>query len=354
MEVLVALGLLARINYQDKIQLVFKICDTDNDDCLSFREIYNMCYLIEKVFSKEVSLFEFDSTILLYALADKKAKAKFKWFVKCLKQEKQQDTEEGFTEDWLISYEEFIKSLKDDQDLYNSLLPPPLDLKQVLASNKSEKTYDINEDNVENFLYFRYEMNWLFRKDDLIRKKKPSIGTKINKADELITKIDSSVKPTLEKYRPPGQLPSWKKTKNTDEMKNIENCTPAGFMYKQKFDSSKQQVIYEKVNLDDINLPNIQVPSDILNSKKEDDFVKNQKTNEATYNTRTAELVIDADKKLEEEKKSTKKLEGPSQKYRAAIEQLYQGKPTAKRTETKKKAIGKPNATMIVKKNKKL
>ena len=129
MEALVALGLLSRINYAEKIHLIFKICDTDNDDCLSFKEIYNMCFLIEKVFAKECSLFNFDSTILLNALADKKAKSKFKWLVTCYHPEKQLDRDEMLTEDWLISFEEFIKSLKDNTALFESFLPPSLDMK---------------------------------------------------------------------------------------------------------------------------------------------------------------------------------------------------------------------------------
>ncbi len=142
MEALVALGLLARINYTDKINLIFKICDTDNDDCLSFKEIYNMCFLIEKVFSKECAMFNFDSTLLLYALANKKAKDKFRWLVRCYIFGRQldapseqsgaepgSDNGEVLSEDWLISYEEFIKSLHDDRALFESFLPPPLEMK---------------------------------------------------------------------------------------------------------------------------------------------------------------------------------------------------------------------------------
>ncbi len=94
-------------------------------DCLSLKEIYNLCFLVEKVFSKECSTFECDSMILLYALAEKKAKCKFRWFTLHCNVELSEDT--------LVSYEEFCKSLKDDSALYETFLPPPLEMKQVLV-----------------------------------------------------------------------------------------------------------------------------------------------------------------------------------------------------------------------------
>lgn len=125
MEALIAFCLLARIGYEEKINLIFRICDTDNDDCLSLKEISNMCSLIERVFSRECYLVDFNSTILLHSLAEKKAQMKFQRFLLGCDFDQAQKPDE----DILISYEEFIKILRSNPALLSSFLPPSLTLK---------------------------------------------------------------------------------------------------------------------------------------------------------------------------------------------------------------------------------
>ncbi len=128
MEAVIALCLLARISYEEKISLIFRICDTDNDDCLSVKEISNLCLLIEQVFSRECSLVVFQSTLLLQSLAEKKANMKFgRFLMSCYF-----NMEQKPSEDVLISYEEFIKILRANSTLYESFLPPTTNLKSAL------------------------------------------------------------------------------------------------------------------------------------------------------------------------------------------------------------------------------
>jgi len=270
MEALIGLSLLARINNTDKIHLIFKICDTDNDDCLSFREIANMCFLIERVFSKECSLFQFDSAILLYSLSDKKAKSKFKWFIKCYRPEKQLDTEEVLSEDWLISYEEFVKSLKEDIDLFKTFLPPTLEMKQILYSAKTEKDYNLNSEPTTKFVEFRNEMDNIFLKNNPAKKSKTSVISDA-KVDMLLTKIDHAVKFSLDKYR---------KYNVTQKKKNEEVKGVPSTLSLQKEDTVEG--FYNEMKI-----------------KKKDQ----------TYGAQTSELVEDVKKKLNEEKKLTKKLQ---------------------------------------------
>lgn len=124
MEALIAFCLLAKIGYEEKINLIFRICDTDNDDCLSLKEISNMCSIIERVFSRECYLVDFNSTILLQSLAEKKAQMKFQRFLLGCDIDQNQRPDE----DILISYEEFIKILRSNPELLRSFLPPSLTL----------------------------------------------------------------------------------------------------------------------------------------------------------------------------------------------------------------------------------
>ena len=129
MEALIAFCLLAKMSYADKINLVFKMCDTDNDDCLSLHEISNMCCLIDRVFAREASLVTFDSNVLLQSLAEKKAAMKFKRFMLGY----YFDMQQAPAEDALVSFEEFMRILKSNASLYETFLPPTVGLRNVLV-----------------------------------------------------------------------------------------------------------------------------------------------------------------------------------------------------------------------------
>src|ERR1700687_3836676 len=120
MEALIAFSLLAKMGYSDKITLVFRLCDTDNDDCLSLHEISNMCSLVERVFAREASLVTFDSTVLPQSLAEKKAAMKYKRFVLGY----YFDMKQAPGEDALVSFEEFVRILRSNTALYEGFLPP--------------------------------------------------------------------------------------------------------------------------------------------------------------------------------------------------------------------------------------
>ena len=74
----------------------------------------------------------------------------------------------------MITYREFmqaVKSIKDVDDtnpherkFYESLLPRTLTFVDVLSVTKREEEYKIQEDNVEEFVVFRYELSNILRK----------------------------------------------------------------------------------------------------------------------------------------------------------------------------------------------
>jgi hypothetical protein len=79
-----------------------------------------------------------------------------------------------FDEDNLITYREFIlavKTIKDVDDpnpherkFYESLLPRTLTFRDVLNVQKQETEYKIDEETVEEFVVFRYELSNILRK----------------------------------------------------------------------------------------------------------------------------------------------------------------------------------------------
>ncbi len=176
--------------------------------------------------------------------------------------------------------------------------------RQVLSTEKKEKEYDIHEENMENFVYFRYEMNWLFRKDDHLKLKKAP--TDASKIDELIAKINSVAKPPAERYRPPGLLPPDRKLKGGEDLKNIESCYPANYVYLKRGTKTGEGGGYERQDVEDVDLANIYLPSDMAAHCAK----KSKEASGDQYQiSKTKELEKDADKKLDEERKATSKLE---------------------------------------------
>jgi hypothetical protein len=77
LDFLLAMNFLARLVYEKKMRLMFELCDDDDDGCMRPAEILNMLQKAERIFAKECSKVDVDSTVLINMIADKKAEQKF-------------------------------------------------------------------------------------------------------------------------------------------------------------------------------------------------------------------------------------------------------------------------------------
>jgi hypothetical protein len=77
LDFLLAMNFLARLVYEKKMRLMFELCDDDDDGCMRPAEILNMLQKVERIFAKECSKVDVDSTVLQNMIADKKAESKF-------------------------------------------------------------------------------------------------------------------------------------------------------------------------------------------------------------------------------------------------------------------------------------
>jgi len=58
-------------------QVMFELCDDDDDGCMRPAEILSMLQRTERIFAKECAKVDIDSNILLNMMADQKAEQKF-------------------------------------------------------------------------------------------------------------------------------------------------------------------------------------------------------------------------------------------------------------------------------------
>jgi Ca2+-binding EF-hand superfamily protein len=52
---LISLAVLARMQNDNKLDLIFKLMDVDEDNCLSVQDVFKMIFTIEKNFVKEIN-----------------------------------------------------------------------------------------------------------------------------------------------------------------------------------------------------------------------------------------------------------------------------------------------------------
>ena len=81
LDFLLAMNFLARLVYEKKMRckvvttfqlclVMFELCDDDDDGCMRPAEILSMLQRAERIFAKECSKVDVDSTILLNMMAD--------------------------------------------------------------------------------------------------------------------------------------------------------------------------------------------------------------------------------------------------------------------------------------------
>ncbi|CAD8203449.1 unnamed protein product [Paramecium octaurelia] len=156
-DLVLSLGVLARMELEKKLELIFDLSDVDEDGCLSIDDIQQMIKRIEKNFTRETSLITSDSQALQNELAFKRAMRKFSWAtIKMDKQIEIKNDELG-----LIEGKKFLDSLKQNKMLFETFLPGQLLLYDVLMTDQGEKEFQIQEiDNKildENQQIFRQE-----------------------------------------------------------------------------------------------------------------------------------------------------------------------------------------------------
>ena len=81
LDFILAMNLLARILYDKKLKLLFYLCDDDEDGCMTPEDILNMLQRVERVFARECSRVDLESTVLDNFVADKRAEMNFHYIM---------------------------------------------------------------------------------------------------------------------------------------------------------------------------------------------------------------------------------------------------------------------------------
>ena len=167
------LCIMSRMSYKRKICKIYDICDDDGDNCMRPAEILIMLQKLERMFCQETAQVNLKSTLLYYHAADKRAEHKFHFIMKMVKQVQEEERKlrgsmEEDEDDDLITSMDFLTALKRAPGAYESFLPRTLTFKEVLTQRPSEEVFKVSDDQLDNFVMFRYEMNTIFKKSQFV------------------------------------------------------------------------------------------------------------------------------------------------------------------------------------------
>jgi Ca2+-binding EF-hand superfamily protein len=237
-DIMLALTLLSRIPADKKVELIFNLTDVDEDGCLSNDEIYKMIEVIERIFAKENTDMKIASRILLEELSRDKAARRYDWVMRSVVMLKNKNkNDEG-----LITFEEFQNVLNKVPNLKAQFLPRYIDIKSVLRNENSEPEIKVNENHLEDFLVFRYELQALLS------------GTMKSDRKKKLPPVKKPVKTNEEKYyhkECPGLITTgnlgskldipeeyWEINSRSNQFFVKERTEKGGFDYK-KYDKDK-------------------------------------------------------------------------------------------------------------------
>lgn len=284
-DIMLALTLLSRIPSEKKIELIFDLTDVDEDGCLSPEEIYKMIEVIERVFAKENIDMKIQSRALLEELSRGKALRRYDWIMRSVGMLKSRSkNDEG-----LITFDEFQNVLNKVPNLKSEFLPRYCDIKSVLKNENTELEIKVEEDMLEDFLVFRYELRALFSNTlKSNRKKKLPPIQKLSKTDQ-----NQSCRKEC-----PGLINGGKNSKKFNISEDYwEFCSTSNTMMVRKVDQEKKTTsnhVVDKEKAIDYIIPQRPVQKALQEIKKEHENNLNYKNDDeeaAGYETLVSSVI---------------------------------------------------------------
>ncbi|CDW72693.1 UNKNOWN [Stylonychia lemnae] len=241
--------------------VMFELCDDDDDGCMRPAEILQMLQRVERIFARECSRVELQSSVLIHQIADQKAEQNFHFIMGMIKHQN------------IKKQQEQAKREQSQKDIKNSQgggAGGAVDSKQAVGEGIISSTYDLDEDNLityrefmsaikglKNSLYksilprtlsFVYELNSIFRKHHFIDEGHSEMfGGKhpLSKVggQQLKDIPNDAKKEYLEMYRPPGIIKTIETAINAKTLleDKVVNTVPMRNLYRRGKDEKKDE-----------------------------------------------------------------------------------------------------------------
>ena len=128
---LLSMSVCSRMSNEEKILLILKLIDVDEDRCLSIGEVFKMIYILEKNFVTEQNFLNFNSSKIYHEMSLNNALAKFKIIM--TEKHSLDKINQKFLNQSLITYQEFFSILKKQPLVFKNFLPKNVDMRSYLV-----------------------------------------------------------------------------------------------------------------------------------------------------------------------------------------------------------------------------
>jgi hypothetical protein len=244
-----ALAMFPKIDFKEKMKLLFEITDADSDGYINEEEIRNMIFIVNFLFSDEEASLMSNSTIINQSLANIKSGQIFNMIMK----------HPGYlyrvvSVEKYVEFEQFYNSISKIDNFKYSIIPSFINFKTALNTKKNEPEYEIDKKNINEFLSITNE-----------------VVSSVKSGNCELIKYNKDIKKLLDaKAESKAELLT-KKQRNFvhENKKSVRNKTNSNKITLE-YPDSDAQVSYEHTNNN--NLPPI-----FNRGKKEKTTIKNNK-----------------------------------------------------------------------------
>ena len=121
--------------------MIYQLCDDDDDGCMVPREILNMLQHLERVFARECSNIDLNSSILQQSISDRRAEHKFHFIMALLREDQKKKKTVDLNENTLITYDGILRCDLISAQSFRSRSPPfPTSIKKCCLERSPSKT----------------------------------------------------------------------------------------------------------------------------------------------------------------------------------------------------------------------
>jgi hypothetical protein len=148
-----ALAIFPKIDFKEKMKLLFEITDADDDGYINEEEIRNMIFIVNFLFCDEEASLLSNSTIINQSLANIKSGQIFNMIMK----------HPGYlyrvvSVEKYVEFEQFYNSISKIDNFKYSIIPSFINFKNALNTKKNEPEYEIDKKNINDFLSITNEV----------------------------------------------------------------------------------------------------------------------------------------------------------------------------------------------------
>jgi hypothetical protein len=184
-----ALCIFLKIDFREKMKLLFDVADVDEDGYINENEIKNMIFVVNFIFCDEESPHKTNSSIINQSLVTIKTQQVFNMIMK-----HPGELYKVITVERYVNFDQFYNSISKIENFKYSIIPTFVNLKNSLNVRKSEPEYEMDKKNLNEYLSIMNEILTCVKNtnNEIVKNKNKDIKKLIDSKSE--NKLENAIK----------------------------------------------------------------------------------------------------------------------------------------------------------------